>query len=221
MDRIILQRGHCSYFDDDHNFKLRTIFRNSMVTLFRNQRLIVIKRILTWHLMPFAALLLALHCNVYAVDSASIEFATGNKTQVARVGMQWKWESRWWQSNDTHLGGYWDLTLAQWRGTRFQNSDQSQNITSIGITPVFRLQSDTLKGFYAEGSIGIHYLSDLYNNNGRQLSTRVEFGDALGIGYVFQNNVDLGLKIQHFSNGGIKEPNSGVNFAVIRFAYPF
>lgn len=169
-----------------------------------------------------AALLFGWHCGSYAVDSASVEFATGNKTQMARIGMQWKWKNQWWQSNGTHIGGYWDLTAAQWRGTRFQNNpNNSQNITSIGITPVFRFQNDTQKGFYAEAGIGAHYLSDLYNNNGRRLSTRFEFGDHLGIGYVFQNNVDLGLKAQHFSNGGIKEPNNGVNFAVVRLSYPF
>jgi lipid A 3-O-deacylase len=35
------------------------------------------------------------------------------------------------------------------------------------------------------------------------------------------NNLDLGLKLQHFSNGGIKDPNDGVNFAVVRISYPF
>jgi len=179
------------------------------------------KIILPWRSIAVIPILLGLHCGSYAADSASVEFGTGNKTQMARLGLQWNWENQWWKSNGTHIGGYWDLSLAQWRGTRFQNSDNTQNITSIGITPVFRFQSDTLKGFYGEAGIGAHYLSDLYNNNGRQLSTRFEFGDHLGIGYVFQNKADLGLKIQHFSNGGIKHPNNGVNFAVIRLGYPF
>jgi lipid A 3-O-deacylase len=180
------------------------------------------KMILPWRSIAVIPLLLGLHCGSYAADSASFEFGTGNKTQMARLGLQWKWENQWWKSNGTHIGGYWDLSLAQWRGTRFQNTAGNiQNITSIGITPVFRFQSDTLKGFYTEAGIGAYYLSDLYNNNGRQLSTSFEFGDHIGVGYVFQNNADLGLKIQHFSNGGIKHPNNGVNFAVIRLGYPF
>jgi len=172
-----------------------------------------------------AAVLVALlgcHMTSHAVDSTSIEFGTGNKTQMARLGMQWKWNDRWWQSNGTHVGGYWDLTIARWRGTQYQNTpDSVQNITSIGITPVFRFEKDSQKGLYGEAGIGAHYLSDLYNNNDRRLSTRFEFGDHLAIGYVFQNNLDLGLKLQHFSNGGIKHPNSGVNFAVVRLSYPF
>ena len=167
------------------------------------------------------ALLIA-HSASYALDSAAIEVGYGNKTRLARAGLQWKWENKWWQSNGRHLGGYWDLTLAHWRGTHFQNlSGRDQNLNAIGITPVFRFQSDTLKGGYVEGGIGGHYLSELYDNNGRRLSTNFQFGDHIGVGYVFRNNLDLGLKIQHFSNGGIKQPNNGVNFAIIRMKYPF
>lgn len=38
---------------------------------------------------------------------------------------------------------------------------------------------------------------------------------------VFANGLDLGVRLQHFSNGGIKQPNGGVNFAVARVAYKF
>jgi len=158
----------------------------------------------------------------HAADSASLEFGTGNKTQLARIGVQWQWNKHWFESNGTHLGGYWDLTLGEWHGTRYQNMEnRNQNITSIGITPVFRFERDSGTGLYGELGIGAHLLSQLYDNNGRRLSTAFEFGDHLGVGYVFQNKLDVGLKLQHFSNGGIKHPNSGVNFAVLRVSYPF
>jgi len=156
-----------------------------------------------------------------AVDSVSFEAGTGNSTQIARVGAQWRWDQQWFKSNGTHLGGYWDLSLSQWRGNRYQGRQASQNITDIGITPVFRFQADSLKGWYVEGGVGAHYLSDLYDNAGRQMSTRFEFGDHVGMGYVFANKLDVGLRLQHFSNGGIKHPNDGVNFAVLRAAYQF
>lgn len=157
-----------------------------------------------------------------AADSISVEFGTGDKTKMVRLGAQWKWNSMWWNTNGTHIGGYWDLTAAHWRGNRFQNiPGNTQNITAVGITPVFRFQNNSLKGFYAEAGIGAHLLSELYDNNNKQLSTRFQFGDHIGIGYVFANNADVSLKIQHFSNGSIKKPNDGVNFAVVRVSYPF
>lgn len=162
------------------------------------------------------------HVNSFAVDSASLEFATGNKSKIVRAGLQWDWASKWFESNGTNLGGYWDLTAAQVRENRYQSiSGNSRNIYDIGITPVFRFQSDSKMGPYAEAGIGAHYFSDLYDNNSRRWSTRFEFGDHLGIGYVFASKWDVGLKVQHFSNGGIKKPNSGANFAVLKVGYRF
>lgn len=167
-----------------------------------------------------AVILIALQPESRAIDSASIEFAQGNKTEMVRIGAQWLWQKKWWESQGMHLGGYWNATLARWRGTRFQNTPNSiQHITAIGFTPVLRYQRDTLKGPYVEAGIGVHYLSDLYDNNSRQLSTKFEFGDHLGIGYVFQNNLDFSLMFQHFSNGGIKHPNDGINFVIFRMQY--
>ncbi|MDY7577877.1 acyloxyacyl hydrolase [Herbaspirillum sp. RTI4] len=169
-----------------------------------------------------ALLLLSASSSSYAVDSASAEFATGNKTQMARFAAQWDWQNKWWQSNGTHIGGYWDLSIAEWHGNRYNNTDnQSQDLVDIGLTPVFRFQRDDKKGFYGEAGIGVHLMSQVYNNNDRHFSTAFQFGDHVGTGYVFANGLDLGIRLQHFSNGGIKQPNGGVNFAVVRAAYHF
>lgn len=175
-----------------------------------------------WKLIALICLLGGIQSASLAADSTSFEIGSGNQTEMVRLGAQWQWEKQWWKSNGTHIGGYWDLTIARWRGDHFQDVPGNvQNITVIGITPVFRLQNDSLKGFYGEAGIGANLLSELYDNNGRKLSTAFQFGDHLGIGYVFQNNLDLGIKIQHFSNGSIKQPNQGINFAVVRVAYSF
>jgi lipid A 3-O-deacylase len=181
----------------------------------------ILKR-LSWKAFCCAGLLAGICSASFAVDSASLEFGSGNKTKLARVGVQWAWERQFWKSNGTHVDGYWDLTLAQWRSNRYRNQPgNTHNLTAIGITPVLRYQKDSLTGLYAEGGVGLHYLFDLYDNNGHRLSTNVEFGSHIGVGYVFQNNLDLSLKIQHFSNGGIKKPNGGVNFIVLRTSYRF
>jgi lipid A 3-O-deacylase len=186
----------------------------------RKQRMNVLRR--GTAALAVGCILAALSPASVAADSLSVEFGAGDKTKMVRVGAQWKWDRTWWHSNGTHIGGYWDLTVAQWRGNRFRNIPGStQNISAVGITPVFRLQNDSLKGLYAEAGIGAHLLSELYDNNDKQLSTRFQFGDHVGVGYVFSNNADLSLKIQHFSNGSIKKPNDGVNFAVVRLSFPF
>ena len=155
-------------------------------------------------------------------DSAAVEFGTGNKVQMLRLSVQKNWERSWLASNGTHLSGYWDANLAQWRGNAYQNRPgQHQNITVVNLTPVFRFERTDKKGWYGEAGIGVSLLSKLYDNDDNRLSTHFQFADHIGAGYVFDNKWELGAKIQHYSNGGYKKPNSGVNWLVVKVARPF
>ena len=157
---------------------------------------------------------------VHAVDGVSIEAGSGNSTDMGRIGLQWDWKKRWFQGQNWHVGGYWDLSAGYWDlGAR---PGQNDNIAEIGLTPVFRLQQNDLKGLYAEAAIGFHLLSRTSIGD-RRFSTRFQFGDHLGIGYRFgaKGEYDLSYRFQHLSNGGIKKPNDGINFSQIRFQYHF
>ena len=175
-----------------------------------------------WKIGVAGAVLALTTVAAHAVDSMSVEVGTASKLRIVRVAAQWDWDSRWFESNGSHLGGYWDLSLMGWRGTQHRNvPDAKQSITSIGFMPVARWQNDDKKGFYIEGGIGVNLLSKTYNNNGNILSTKFEFCEHVGIGYVFDNTLDVGLRFQHYSNAGIKKPNSGVNLGVVRVSYRF
>ena len=156
------------------------------------------------------------------IDSASFEFGTGPKVRLARIAVQKNWESRWFASNGRHLGGYWDLSAAYWRGTAYRNvPGQHQNLAVVGITPVARYQRDDKLGWYVEGGIGANLFSELYNNDDNRLSTAFQFGDHVGVGYVTPTGWDLGAKIQHYSNASIKRPNNGANFLIVSARYHF
>jgi lipid A 3-O-deacylase len=152
----------------------------------------------------------------------SLEFNTAAHVQAVRVAAQWNWDKEWFRSNGTMLTGYWDLSLAQWRGNQYQNvPGRHQNITDIGFAPVFRFIQENRKGPYVEASTGPHLMSELYDNNGRRFSTAFEFRSHLGLGYVFANGLDLSLNVSHFSNASIKKPNNGQNFAGLKLGYSF
>lgn len=156
------------------------------------------------------------------LHGASLEIATSEDAEMLRAGVQRDMARTWLRSPTRHLGAYWDLSLARWRGNAYRSvPGLRQYFWDIGLAPVFRYQRNDRLGWYAEVGVGIHYLSDLYDNDGSQLSTRFQFGDHLGGGYVFRNGWDLGLRFQHFSNGSIKSPNAGVNFFVFRLARRF
>jgi lipid A 3-O-deacylase len=87
----------------------------------------------------------------HAIDSGSVEFAEGIRTQIVRIGAQWDWQRPWWKSNEMQLGGYWNLSAGSWRQNRFHNViGETRDITDIGLTPVFRLQANNRIGWYAE-----------------------------------------------------------------------
>jgi opacity protein-like surface antigen len=156
------------------------------------------------------------------IDSVYGEYAAGQQVRMGRIGATSDWNKQWFQSNGNSLSGYWDASFGAWQGRKARNIPGAhQNLVDIGLTPVFRYQADNKKGWYVEGGIGIHVLSKLYDNNDDKLATAFQFGDHIGVGYVFDNKWEIAAKIQHFSNGGIKEPNSGVNYAVLKAAYHF
>ncbi len=139
---------------------------------------------------------------------------------MGRVAVQWKWSRRWFQGGDWHVGGYWDLGIGYW--SRDALPGQNGDLVEIGLTPVFRLQRNDLKGPYAEGAIGFHLLSQTSLGD-KRFSTSFQFGDHLGFGYRFgtKSALDLGYRFQHLSNAGIKKPNDGINFHQLRLQYHF
>jgi len=164
----------------------------------------------------------AAHAADAPFDSAAVEAGGGEHLQVLRLSAQKDWNRNWLPAAGYHLSGYWDANAAFWRANRWQDEPgNSKNLAVVGITPVFRWEADDKRGFYVDAGIGAAVFSSVYRNTHRQLSTAFEFADHVGAGYVFDNKWELGVRIQHYSNGGIKHPNGGVNLAVVKLAYHY
>ncbi|MBI4195466.1 MAG: acyloxyacyl hydrolase [Betaproteobacteria bacterium] len=155
-----------------------------------------------------------------AIDGISVEAGSGDGTDMGRIGVQRDWKTRWFQGQNWHLGGYWDLAVGYWH--RSAPPGFNDDITEIGLTPVFRLQQNDLRGPYLEGAIGFHLLSRTSLGD-KRFSTQFQFGDHLGLGVRFGpgGRYDFGYRFQHLSNAGIKKPNNGIEFHQIRFQYRF
>jgi lipid A 3-O-deacylase len=162
-----------------------------------------------------------------AVDGVSISAGaddSGNaNVDLYRVGVQWNWKKRWLQTENWHLGGYWDLQGGYW-------DNSSQNKTNSGLwelafTPVFRVQQNQLSGFapFLEFGVGAHLISKTSVSDQRQFSTAFQFGSHVGIGARFgkKDAFELSYRYQHISNASIKHPNNGINFNILRVGYWF
>jgi hypothetical protein len=147
----------------------------------------------------------------YGVDSVSAELGQGSRgVDLWRVGAQWKQESAWLARHNWQL--YWDASLGGWYS-------ETGTVLDLGLTPVLR-HARHARGVYFEAGIGGHLLSDSNVSRNLSLSTRFQFGDQLGIGYRFER-YDLAVSFQHLSNAGIRNPNPGVNFLLLRLQYHF
>lgn len=158
--------------------------------------------------------------SVLALDGVSLEFGKNGSYEMARLGAQWQWQKRWLDSGSRHIGGYWDLSAAQWSADAPAGLNDS--LVDIGFTPTLRWQANDLRGFYLEGGIGLHFLSHT-SLGGRRFSTAFQFGDHLGLGYRFgtKGAYDLSYRFQHHSNADIKKPNAGMDFHQVRLQYWF
>ncbi len=170
-----------------------------------------------------AAVILCLAPPVRAMDSASFEVGSGDGTDMARVGVQWEWKRRWFDTGTWHIGGYWDQQLGYWKGSSGAGGNTS--LADFGITPTFRLQPGSRSSVspYLEAAIGLHYRSKKRIHAGKRFGSHPDFGDHIGAGVRFgeRGRYDLGVRLQHLSNAGIEEPNPGINFAQLRFQVHF
>jgi hypothetical protein len=156
------------------------------------------------------------------IDSVSLEAGGGEHVQVLRLSAQKDWNQNWLPYKGYHLSGYWDANIAYWRANQWLDVPGNRhNLAVVGITPVFRWEADDKRGVYADAGIGAALFSDVYRNTHRELSTAYEFADHVGVGYVFDNKWELGARLQHYSNGGIKHPNGGVNLFMVKANYRF
>jgi lipid A 3-O-deacylase len=158
--------------------------------------------------------------SVPALDGVSLELGKNGSYEMARLGAQWQWQKRWLDSGKRHIGGYWDLSAAQWSADAPAGLNDS--LVDIGFTPTLRWQANDLRGVYLEAGIGLHFLSHT-SLGGRRFSTAFQFGDHLGLGYRFgaKGAYDLSYRFQHHSNADIKKPNAGMDFHQVRLQYWF
>ena len=143
-------------------------------------------------------------------------------TYAYTVGASWNWN---WQRELPigRLTGYTEVAVGRWQYDAGNNGD-SKWFTQVGATPVLRLFPTAGDGrWFTEIGIGANYIAPVYLTARKRFSTEFNFGDHAAIGRILDNEqrAAISLRFQHFSNGGIDEPNPGENFTQLRYSYQF
>ena len=68
---------------------------------------------------------------------------------------------------------------------------------------------------YLEAGFGPYILSRSINNPTTSLPSELQFGSHVGAGLLLSGGLTIGVAFQHISNGGIEQPNGGIDFVQI------
>ena len=113
------------------------------------------------------------------------------------------------------------VTLVEFGGGIWRVPDLAGTTQRFDLhaTPIWRAD---FARTYVEGGIGLYLLSHTINNDVTHMSTSFEFGSHIGAGLRIgeRRETRIGIALQHLSNAGIKEPNSGVNFLLVSASFP-
>ncbi len=183
--------------------------------------------------LSFRSALLAasLSLTAFSLPSHAGELAVfaGNGNSVDTVGVVYRMDP--WKSYDW---GNWgkavvlgEAEVGSWHGKEAQAAGKETNrsILEIGFKPVLRYYPTESTSFrpYIDAGLGVHLLSHTAINQERRLPTAFEFGEVLGVGAEFCPKLacSVNLRLQHVSNGGLKQPNNGITFTQVSFGYKF
>jgi lipid A 3-O-deacylase len=155
-------------------------------------------------------------------DGVAVQGSVGtHDTWMAGGAVVWDW--RWERlRRKAEITGHTELFVNHWRADALAGGRNSY--TQFGVMPVLRFNlSQGRSPWYLELGVGVSWMDRRFQTAERSFSTRFNFYDVLGAGYVFgeRRQHELGLRVIHISNGGIKEPNPGQEFLQLRYLSRF
>lgn len=156
-----------------------------------------------------------------APSSAFAQAGAVRSTRSASIGATWDWTFDR-AIGPGRLGGYWEGSAAVWSYPAVEGV--RRELLQLGLKPVFRYRLEGLASpWFLEAGVGLSLTSRVYHTERKQFSTAFEFGDHLAVGRSFgaAGDQELALRIEHFSNGSIRQPNPGETFLQLRYAWRF
>lgn len=187
-------------------------------------------------LAPAAVLSAALAVGLFSADAALaqasksglwpsgffVQAGTAKQTREFSAGLLWDWQHQW-VVGPGRVTGYWEASVSRWSYS-VSDGRQSAWLGQVGLIPVFRFRPDGgASPWFAEAGIGVTLTTRIYETHRKRFSTSFNFGDHIAVGRDFgaRQEHSLALRLEHFSNAGIKHPNPGENFVQLRYAYRF
>jgi lipid A 3-O-deacylase len=159
----------------------------------------------------------------FAPSRLFVQAGAAEDAQMLVVGAAWDWSWHKPQFGGV-LTGYWEVSFGRWSSQAGPGGSRSAWVTQVGVTPVLRWHpGDASSSWFLEAGIGANVLAPIYRNRDKRFSTTFNFGDHVAIGWRLgaEQRQEISLRVQHFSNAGIKRPNPGEDFVQLRYSARF
>ena len=152
----------------------------------------------------------------YVVQIGAADYRIWN----ASVGLTWPWA---WKAGlmGTEVGGVTEAYIGHWDAP---SASGRRGFTQVGLLPMFRFRPGQGRSpWFAEAGIGVSAMDQHFVTPDKQFTTSFNFVDVVGVGRSFgvARGQEIGLRLQHVSNAGIRVPNPGQNFLQLRYASAF
>jgi lipid A 3-O-deacylase len=182
-----------------------------------------------WHLVPCAGLTgLLLATALAAVSEGAIaktpaafaQLAYGEDTMASTLGLQWHpgWHYHWPGGPEGSV--YLEAEVGRWEVARPHRHGAAW-VSQWSVVPVFRWKPQSAANHYLEVGIGAAWVAPVYRRDDKQFSSRFQFRDHVALGWFVghRRQWEVSLRVQHFSNAGIEQPNPGINMVGLRLAF--
>lgn len=137
------------------------------------------------------------------------------------LGLVWDPGINWWEIGGWHFSLVGEAHVAYWHA---REGTSRNDVYEFGVQPMVRfIKSEGAIRPFIEAGAGVRGLSHAVINDGYTLSTAFQFTEIVGVGAQFgaHQQYQAGLRFQHVSNAGIKDPNPGINFSQLYLQYNF
>ena len=142
-------------------------------------------------------------------------------------------KKNWFVNDALVLGGFWEFSAVHFeseldRGDPGVSLGGETNLDALAASFVFRLQPSaqwTVTPF-AEFGIGAAFVSDTdiitddYDGH-VDLGSAFQFEDRIAVGLKGNIPIELVFSVFHYSNGGLKLPNDGINFHELKVTWRY
>jgi hypothetical protein len=156
-------------------------------------------------------------------DAVFSQVGGGSATDVWSIGGQWYWKRAWILRDSVVLHGRWEIGVGRWRADLNGQGREQNWVTQVSVVPTLRVFGVNGRGWYGEIGSGPAMLMPVFRSRNRSFSTEFNFQSHLALGYTlgYDGQHDIGLRLEHFSNAGIRDPNPGMDVASLRYTYRF